>query len=75
MNVYRCPCEKTNLIQNYSLRAQKLTSYLMNGRRLRYGGVSPGSYKATQFKPNDIILWQAFVKQLRRLERWFEPSK
>jgi prepilin-type N-terminal cleavage/methylation domain-containing protein len=60
MNVYRCPCEKTNLIQNYSLRAQKLTSYLMNGAVCGYGGVSPGSYKATQFKPNDIILWQAF---------------
>lgn len=58
--LYRCPSEKTNTIPNYAQRAQKLSSYLMNGAVCGYGGIGGSSYKNTSFKPNDIILWQAY---------------
>ena len=55
--VYRCPLDnQTNQIR---LRTQKLTSYLMNGAVCGYGRVSPSSYKASQFKQDAIIMWQA----------------
>jgi len=57
MGVYRCPFDRTNSIWNQ--RAQKLASYLMNGAVCGYGWISPGSYKASQFKSDCIIFWQA----------------
>ncbi|MFM7804227.1 MAG: hypothetical protein ACKPGK_07005, partial [Verrucomicrobiota bacterium] len=39
-------------------RSQKMSSYLMNGAVCGFGGISPGSYKSSQFDPNAIILWQ-----------------
>ena len=58
MNVYRCPLDRTNL-PAWKSRAQKLTSYLMNGAVGGYGKISPNSYKAMQFRQDAIILWQA----------------
>jgi len=55
--IYRCPLDKTN--STWRLRAQKLSSYLMNGAVCGYGGISPNSYKATLFKQDSIIFWQA----------------
>jgi prepilin-type N-terminal cleavage/methylation domain-containing protein len=64
-NIYRCPLDnKTNQIR---LRTQKLSSYLMNGAVCGYGtpqghppgGVAPNSYRASQFKQDAIIMWQA----------------
>lgn len=57
VDTYRCPLDKTN--STWALRAQKLSSYLMNGAICGYGAVSPNSLKAGDFKPNDIIIWQA----------------
>ncbi len=57
-NVYRCPLDKTNN-PSWKLRAQKLTSYLMNGALCGYGKISPRSYKTGQFRQDAIILWQA----------------
>ncbi len=55
--VYRCPSDnQTNQIR---LRTQKMSSYLMNGAVCGFGGISPNSYKATQFKQDAIIIWQA----------------
>ena len=56
--VYRCPLDRTNTSQ-WKLRAQKLSSYLMNGAVCGYGRVSPSSYKSSAFRQDAVILWQA----------------
>jgi prepilin-type N-terminal cleavage/methylation domain-containing protein len=56
--VFRCPLDKTNL-PTWKSRAQKLSSYLMNGAVCGYGRISPGSYKVGQFRQDAIIMWQA----------------
>lgn len=67
IKIYRCPAEKTNTIPTYATRAQKMTSYLMNGAVDGYGeppgkvgGVAPNSYKATSFRQDAVILWEAY---------------
>jgi prepilin-type N-terminal cleavage/methylation domain-containing protein len=57
-SVYRCPLDKTNK-PAWKSRAQKMSSYLMNGAVCGYGAVSPNSYKASQFQSDAIIYWQA----------------
>ena len=56
--VYRCPSERTNLT-SWRSRAQKLSTYLMNGAVCGFGKISPSSYKAIQFRQDAIIFWQA----------------
>jgi prepilin-type N-terminal cleavage/methylation domain-containing protein len=59
--IYRCPLDKTNTIA-FRGRAQKLSSYLMNGAVCGYGKISekiPYSYKTGDFRQDAIILWQA----------------
>ena len=56
--VYRCPADSTNK-PAFRSRAQKMSSYLMNGSVCSFGGVSPGSHKASMFDPQSIIYWQA----------------
>jgi prepilin-type N-terminal cleavage/methylation domain-containing protein len=56
--VYRCPLDNTNSA-TWKSRAQKLSSYLVNGDVCGYGKISPGSYKVGQFRQDSIILWQA----------------
>lgn len=58
--LYFCPSEKTNTIPNFAQRAQRMSSYLMNGAVCGYGGIGGRSYKVSNFDPNDIILWQAY---------------
>jgi hypothetical protein len=58
MGVYRCPLDRTNST-SWLGRGQKLSSYLMNGAVDGYGGVAPNSYKASQFRQDAIIFWQA----------------
>src|SRR5215472_15682685 len=58
MGVYRCPLDNTNLTA-WKGRAQKLSSYLMNGAVCGCGSISPDSYKATAFKADSVIFWQA----------------
>ena len=55
--VFRCPADRTNK-PAWRQRSQKMSSYLMNGAVCGFGGISPGSYKSSQFDPNAIILWQ-----------------
>ena len=59
MTLYRCPAERTDLIPSYNSRAQKWSSFLMNGAVCGYGAIGGSSYRTTQFDPNDIIFWQA----------------
>jgi prepilin-type N-terminal cleavage/methylation domain-containing protein len=63
--VYRCPSEKTNT-PAWTTRAQKLSSYLMNGAVDGYGTpadgagrIAPNSYKTISFRQDAIIFWQA----------------
>jgi prepilin-type N-terminal cleavage/methylation domain-containing protein len=56
--VFRCPLDRTNR-PAWRSRAQKMSSYLMNGAVCGFGGVSPGSYKASAFQSDAIVLWQA----------------
>ena len=56
--VFRCPLDKTNTAA-FKLRAQKLTSYIMNGALCAFSTSQKRSFKASQFKPTAIILWQA----------------
>ena len=56
--VYRCPLDKTNTV-SWRGRAQKMSSYLMNGAVCGFGRVSPGSFKRSQFRQDAIIFWQA----------------
>ncbi len=59
MAIYRCPSERTNTIANFGSRAQKMTSFLMNGSVCGYGAIAGRSYRTSQFRPDDIIFWQA----------------
>lgn len=58
MGVYRCPLDRITE-PKWKQRDQKLSSYLMNGAVSGFGKISPKSYKAAQFKPDAIIIWQA----------------
>ena len=58
IGVFRCPLDKTNTA-SWRGRAQKMSSYLMNGAVCGFGGISPSSYKASAFQSDAIIFWQA----------------
>lgn len=58
MGVYRCPLDNTNLT-TWKGRAQKLSTYLMNGAVCGFGNISPNSYKAPAFRQDSVIFWQA----------------
>jgi prepilin-type N-terminal cleavage/methylation domain-containing protein len=58
IGVYRCPLDKTNTV-SWRARAQKMSSYLMNGAVCGFGGISPNSYKVSAFEPDAVIFWQA----------------
>ena len=56
--VYRCPMDRTNTV-SWKQRAQKLSSYLMNGSVCGFGGIAGRSYKTSAFRQDCIMLWQA----------------
>lgn len=68
--VYRCPLDKTNASYNqyYAGRANKLSTYIMNGAVCGYGtwppkiggmqGKRPNSYKISAFKPMAYVMWE-----------------
>ncbi|MEO6036621.1 MAG: DUF1559 domain-containing protein [Verrucomicrobiota bacterium] len=56
--IYRCPSELTNTVA-FRGRDQKLSSYLMNGAVCGFGTIGGKSYKASQFRTDSIIFWQA----------------
>jgi len=51
IGIYRCPLDRTNKAA-WRGRAQKMSSYLMNGAVCGFGGISPSSYKASAFQPD-----------------------
>ena len=62
--IYLCPMDETNSVF-YKQRAQKLSSYLVNGAVCGYGGVAPGSYKSLDFAGDCVLFWQALETNLR----------
>ncbi len=54
---YRCPLDRTNTAA-FRSRGQKYTSYIMNGSICGFQ-IVPWSYKASQFRADAIIMWQA----------------
>jgi prepilin-type N-terminal cleavage/methylation domain-containing protein len=57
--MYRCPLDKTNTAA-FRQRAQKYTSYIMNGALCAYQVKNPPyRYKVAQFRADSIIMWQA----------------
>jgi len=67
--VYLCPTDKTNT-SYWGQRANKLSTYTMNGAVCGYGRLSdkrPNSYKISSFNPSAILLWepdeQLYIKQ------------
>jgi prepilin-type N-terminal cleavage/methylation domain-containing protein len=56
--LFRCPLDRTNA-PSWRNRAQKLSSYLVNGAVCGFGRISPSSYKTSQFRADSIIFWQA----------------
>lgn len=55
-----CPLDLTNT-PAYRQRDMKLSSYLMNGSIIAFGARTI-TYKASLFRPDDIIFWQANEK-------------
>jgi len=61
--VYRCPLDKTNKVSNpyYAGRANKLSTYIMNGAVCGYGdltGRRPNSFRITDFNPIAYVMWE-----------------
>jgi len=59
--IYRCPLDKTNTAQ-FKQRAQQLTSYIMNGALCHYSTAMKKPYKASMFRADSVIMWQADEK-------------
>jgi prepilin-type N-terminal cleavage/methylation domain-containing protein len=57
--IYRCPMDKTNT-PSWSLRNQRLASYLMNGAARGFNGAAPpgNSFKVAEFRQDAIMFWQ-----------------
>jgi prepilin-type N-terminal cleavage/methylation domain-containing protein len=56
--VYRCPLDRTNA-NDWSLRNQKITSYILNGALIGYNAYTClRPFKLTRFKPDAIMVWQ-----------------
>ncbi len=57
IGVYRCPLDKTNA-PDWKVRANKLSTYVMNGAVCAYGNFAPRSYKLSDFKATDYMMWE-----------------
>ncbi len=55
--LFRCPLDRTNT-SAFRARGQKYSSYLMNGSITGFK-IQKQTFRMTQFKPEDIFLWQA----------------
>ncbi len=58
--VYFCPTDKTNTTTNpyYSIRQNKLSTYIMNGAVNGYGALVGGSYRLAAFNPVAYMMWE-----------------
>jgi prepilin-type N-terminal cleavage/methylation domain-containing protein len=58
--VYICPTDSTNKSVNkfYSIRQNKLSTYVWNGAVNGYGALNGGSYKLSAFNPAAYFMWE-----------------
>ena len=54
---YQCPTDYTNTVY-WPGRADKLSTYIMNGAACEWGTIAPSTYKLSQFRGDAIILWE-----------------
>ena len=59
--VYNCPLDKTNNI-SWQKRAQRVSSYCMNGAVCGFQGTTKMTYKLTQFNPAAYVMWEPDIK-------------
>jgi prepilin-type N-terminal cleavage/methylation domain-containing protein len=59
-SVYFCPRDKTDAQSNpyYSLRQNKLSTYIMNGAVNGFGALGAKTYKLSAFKPIAYAMWE-----------------
>jgi prepilin-type N-terminal cleavage/methylation domain-containing protein len=57
--IYRCPLDKTNSVE-FSQRANKMSTYVMNGAVCGYGALQPAgkTYKLGHFKQDAFLMWE-----------------
>lgn len=57
--IYRCPLDRTNT-SLFNQRANKLSTYVMNGALCGYGAYDggAGTYKQMQFRQDAFIMWE-----------------
>jgi prepilin-type N-terminal cleavage/methylation domain-containing protein len=55
--VYRCPIDKTNTTA-FKARAQKLSTYVMNGSVCGFGAAGSKPYKISAFKSTAYAMWE-----------------
>jgi prepilin-type N-terminal cleavage/methylation domain-containing protein len=61
--IYNCPLDRTNDV-SWQKRAQRVSSYVMNGAVCAYGRFNNGkTYKLTQFNPAAYVLWEPDIKK------------
>lgn len=57
--LYYCPTDKTNSANRYwSIRQNKLSTYIMNGAVNGYGALAAKTYKLTAFNPQAYVMWE-----------------
>jgi hypothetical protein len=54
---YNCPLDKTNDV-SWQKRAQRVSSYCLNGAVCSYGRLNNKSHKLSAFKPAAYVMWE-----------------
>ena len=59
-HIYYCPTDKTNAAQNkyWSIRQNKLSTYIMNGAVNGFGALLGKTYKMGSFNPSAYLMWE-----------------
>ena len=58
---YNCPLDRTNDV-SWVRRAQRNSSYIMNGAVSSYGRLARSSHKMGEFKPAAYVMWEPDIK-------------
>jgi prepilin-type N-terminal cleavage/methylation domain-containing protein len=58
---YNCPLDRTNDV-SWARRAQRISSYIMNGAVCSYGRLQRSSHKLNAFKPDAYVHWEPDIK-------------
>ncbi len=55
---YKCPTDLSTTAAGYIIRANKLSTYVMNGALCGFGALPNSSYKLTDFRQDAFIAWE-----------------